>query len=168
METALEHILTSSYKTVMISHISAHPEDLEEAIQLAVSNKQPYAWRAAWLLWSCMDENDKRIRGSIKIMIDSIPSKKDGHQRELLKILQQMEINEEDEGHLFDVCVNIWEKINKPPSVRWHAFKTIVMTAQRHPYLFNEIAFLTEEQYLETLSPGIKHSILNMIKEFSE
>jgi len=168
METRLEQILTHAYKAEMIAHLTAHDEDFYEALQLAVSDKQPYSWRAAWLLWSCMEENDPRIRDYIRIMIDTIPSKKDGHQRELLKILQQMEISEKDEGYLFDASVTIWEKINNRSSVRWHAFNTIVRIAKRHPYLFNEINFLTENHYLDTLSPGIKNSIYKMIKEFGE
>ena len=168
METRLEHILTHAYKSEMIAHLTAHDEDFYEAIQLAVSDKQPYSWRAAWLLWSCMEENDPRIRGHIRIIIDAIPSKRDGHQRELLKILQQMEISEEDEGYLFDICVTIWEKINNRPSVRWHALNTIVGIAKRHPYLFNEINFITEDHYLDTLSPGIKNAVLRLIRESSE
>ena len=66
METALEHILTSTYKDEMIAYLNTHPEDFEEAITLALSDKQPYGWRSAWLLWSCMEENDRRIQGCIK------------------------------------------------------------------------------------------------------
>ena len=36
----------------MIAYMETHPEAYEEAVQLAISDKQPYAWRAAWLLWS--------------------------------------------------------------------------------------------------------------------
>ncbi len=152
----------------MIAHLTGHQDDFEEAIRLAIADKQPYSWRAAWLLWSCMEKNDPRIRTHIRTIIDVIPSKRDGHQRELLKILQQMEISEEDEGYLFDFCVTIWEKIHNRPSVRWLAFNTIVSIAKRYPHLFNEIYFLTEDHYLDTLSPGIKNSIDRMIREFSE
>ncbi len=62
-----------------------HPEYFNEAIELALVDKQPYSWRAAWLLWSCMEENDKRIRKYLKKIIDSLKSKDDGHQRELTK-----------------------------------------------------------------------------------
>lgn len=167
METALEHILTSSYKVEMISYMYAHPEDFEEAIKLAISNKQPYSWRAAWLLWSCMEKNDQRIQEYIKNIIDSIASKDDGHQRELLKILLQMELNEEYEGHLFNVCVSIWEKINKKPSVRFSAFKFIVKIAKKHPDLSHEIIFLTQNQYIDSLSLAAKTSLSKIIKELS-
>ena len=167
METALEQILTSSYKDEMISFMDSHPEYFEEAIELAISNKQPYSWRAAWLLWSCMEENDKRIQGYIKNIINTITTKKDGHQRELLKILLQMELNEEQEGYLFNVCMTVWEKINKKPSVRFTAFKFIIKIAKKHPDLSNEIAFFTQNQYLDSLSPGIKRSLSIMIKELT-
>ena len=166
METALENILTNEYKDGMISFMDAHPEVFKEAIELAISNKQPYSWRAAWLLWSCMDENDLRIRGYIQNIIDSLPEKKDGHQRELLKILLVMDLDEEQEGFLFDVCITIWEQINKKPSVRFTAFKFIIKIAKKHPDLFYEIAFLTQSQYLDSVSPGLKESIFRMTKEF--
>ena len=167
METALEHILTSSYKAEMISYMNAHPEDFEEAINLAISNKQPYSWRAARLLWSCMEENDQRIQGYIRNIINTLTTKNDDHQRELLKILLQMELNEEYEGFLFNVCVTVWEKINKKPSVRLTAFKVIVKIAKKYPDLSHEIIFLTQNQYLDSLSPTVKRSISRMIKEFT-
>jgi hypothetical protein len=117
METAFEHILINSYKVDLVSFMNAHPEDFEEAIKLAVADKQPYSWRAAWLLWSCMEENDKRIQVYINDIISALTSKNDDHQRELLKILHQMELSEENEGILFNICSGVWEKINKKPSV---------------------------------------------------
>ena len=62
MQSLLEHKLLNSYKNEMISFMETHPEVFEEAIQLAISDKQPYSWRAAFLLWSCMEKNDKRIQ----------------------------------------------------------------------------------------------------------
>jgi hypothetical protein len=165
METELEWILTNSYKADMISFLSTHPEYFEEAVKLAITDKKPYSWRAAWLLWSCMEKNDHRIQGYVKTIIDTLSDKKDDQQRELLIVLQQMEINEELEGLLFNHCVTVWEKMNKKPSVRFNAFKVIVKIAQKHPDLSYEIAFLTQDQYMESLSPTVKNSISKMIKD---
>src|SRR5215204_2852201 len=116
----------------MISYLKSHPEDFEEAIKLAISDKQPYSWRAAWLLWSCMDKNDKRVRKYIKNIIAAIPTKKDNQQRELLMILLRMELNENSEGQLFDICMKIWEKVEKNPSLRYNAFKLLVSISKNH------------------------------------
>jgi hypothetical protein len=165
METALEWILTNSYKSDMKSYLSAHPEDFEEAIKLAITDKQPYSWRAAWLLWSCMEKNDRRIQGYVKTIIEALSEKNDDHQRELLIILQQMDIHEELEGLLFNHCVTVWEKTSKKPSVRFNAFKLIVKIAQKHPDLSREIVFLTQDQYMDSLSSTVKKSIFAMIKK---
>jgi hypothetical protein len=50
METAFEKILTNSDRPEMESYVIAHPESFAEAIKLAIADKQPYSWRAAWLL----------------------------------------------------------------------------------------------------------------------
>jgi hypothetical protein len=164
METALERILTSSYKAAMISYMASHPEDFMEAIELALSDKQPYSWRAAWLLWSCMEKNDHRVQEHMKDLIDAIPTKNDNQQRELFLILQNMELNEEVEGILFNICVNVWEKVNKKPSVRLNAFRLVVKIAKKYPELSNEIGFLTQNQYMNSLSPAARKSIFRMIK----
>jgi hypothetical protein len=166
-ETLLEQVLTSFCKADMIRHLASHPHDFIEAIHLSISNKQPYSWRAAWLLWSCMEENDSRIRKFIPEIIGLLNSCHDGQQRELIKILYLMEIDEEHEGILFDTCIGVWEKLNKQPSVRYNAFRMIVKIARKYPDLYREIAFLTEHHYLDTLSPGVKRGIIKMIKETS-
>ncbi len=165
-ETAFEKVLTNSYKASMISYMAIHPEAFEEAIQLAISDKQPYSCRAAWLLWSIMEVNDPRIKGYIKDMTGTLANRNDDQQRELLKILQQLEINEEYEGILFNLCATVWEKIKKKPSVRFTAFKMMVKIAKNHPDLSREITFLTQDQYMDSLSTSAKKSIFKKIKEF--
>jgi len=144
-----------------------HPEYFEEAIELAVADKQPYSWRAAWLLWSCMEENDQRIKKYIEDIVSVVKDKNDGHQRELIKILLQMELKEKYEGILFNICMDVWEQINKSPSVRITALKFIIKIAKKHPELSQEISFLTQDHYLESLSPGVKHSVSKMMNEFN-
>lgn len=167
MDKPLEHILTNSYKAGMISYMEAHPEDFDETVRLAVSDNQPYAWRAAWLLWSCMKKNDPRIQRYIKNIIDTLKQKIDNHQRELLKILLEMELNEEYESLLFDICVAIWEKTGKQPSVRLNAIRMMVKIAKKYPELTNEIVILIQEQYLDSLSPAARKSIYKMIKKLN-
>ena len=165
MESVLENKLMTSYKNEMISFLKSNPEYFEEAIQLAISDKQPYSWRAAFLLWGSIEENDKRIQKHIKSIVNCIQEKEDGHQRELLKILYKMKISEKYEGQIFNICMNLWEQISKSPSVRMTALKFILKIAKKHPELLEEINFLTQEQYLESLSPGAKRSINKIIHE---
>lgn len=131
MASELENILINCYKDEMISFLDAHPECFEEAVDLAVSDVDKLCWRSAWLLWSIMEKNDPRIHKHVNKIIKVIPYKKDGHQRELVKILSQVKLNEEQEGKLFNICMNLWEGIDKSPSIRYTAFKSIVSTAKK-------------------------------------
>ena len=167
MESAFEHKLMNSYKDEMISFMNAHPEFFDQAIKLAISDKQPYAWRAAWLLWSCMEENDNRIQKYIDSIVKSLKDKDDGHQRELLKILYRMKPKEKHDGILLNHCIDIWQQIDKTPSVRFNALNFIIKIVKKHPDLSREITFLIQDQYLETLSPGVKKSISRMMRELT-
>lgn len=165
METALEQELINSHKDEMILSMNAHPEYFEEAIELAVSDKQPYSWRAAFVLWSVIEENDRRIQKHIKRIVKAVKDKSDGHQRELIKILLIMELDEKYEGVLFDLCMDVWEQLDKSPSVRVNALKMINKIANKHPELKNEISFLAQDHYLESLSPGARHSVRKLMNE---
>ena len=147
--------------------MNAHPEYFEEAIELAVSDKQPYSWRAAYTLWSVIDKNDKRIQKHIKKIVSAVKNKNDGHQRELLKILLMMDLDEKYESELFDICMCVWEQINKAPSVRVNAFKFILKIAKKHPELKQEISFLIQDHYLDSLSPGARHSVRILMKKIN-
>jgi hypothetical protein len=165
MTSALKKILMNSYKDQMISYMNDHPECFDEGLELAISDNQPYAWRSAWLLWSCMKEDDERVKHKLEDIISAIDGKKDGHQRELLKILLKMDLTEEQEGRLFIISVDIWEKIGRNPSVRFTAFQFILKMAKKYPELLNEIEFFMQDHYVEPLSPGIRRSVFRKLRE---
>jgi hypothetical protein len=165
-ESRLENILTDFYKAEMVSYLEANPAEFEQAIKLAIEDVPRYSWRATWLLWSCMVDNDSRVSAYLKEIIDRLPGKCDNHQRELLKILQRMELTEECEGQLFDISFKIWENTGNQQSVRYNALKLILKIVEKHPDLSNEVVFLTESKYLETLSEGVKKSIARMIADY--
>ena len=162
-ETKLEYILTHSYKADLIAYMGAHPEVFDEVVELAMADKHPYSWRAAWLLWSCMQKNDQRVQRYLEQIIDILPFRSDYQIRELLIILQRMELSDDYEGKLFDRCISIWEKTAKQPSVRFNAFKMMMRIIKKHPDLSKELNFLLEEQYLENLSECAKKSISRMV-----
>lgn len=163
LEKKLEHILIKSYKTDIVAYFKSHPRDLEEAVKRAASLNQPYSWRAAWAVWSCMEPNDPRIRKYVKRMVNILAGCPDNQLRELLIILQKMKLNEEDEGIVFNVCIDVWEKTGKQPSVRFNAFKMMMKIANKHPGLLNEVKALTQFHYLDSLSAGVRKSVSRLM-----
>ncbi len=164
MESTLETALTTNHKSAMLSYIDEHPESFEELIQLTISDKQCYSWRAAWLLSICMEENDPRIQKHVVTMIQLLPNSKESQQRELMKIILLMEIEEDFEGILFDHCLTIWQNTKKQGSVRYYAFKMLLKITKKHPDLIQEFLSILDIQYLDSLTPGIKNSIRKRVK----
>lgn len=141
----------------------SHQEKFPELIQLSISDKQPYSWRAAWLLWSCMENNDKRVRRHINQMIDILPRRQDSQQRELLMVLERMVLDSKNEAQLFDHCATIWQNISKKPSLRFHAFKTMVAISKKYPDLSNEIIVFSDTYYTDNLIDNVKKSIFKLL-----
>jgi hypothetical protein len=147
----------SKNRDELISNINAYPDQFKETLRIALKD-EPQAWNAAWLLEHCVMKNDPRIREHVFSLIQAIKGKRDGHQREILKILRKMDLKDDQEGYLFDECMNIWESVGKSPSVRITAFSILADIAKKYPELRHELEFLTQNQYTETLSPGIRLS----------
>ncbi len=162
--STLQWLLTNVYKQQMIDHIKNHPEDFDELIQLALLDKQPYSWRAAWLLWSCMEDNDERVIPYLQSIINILPKRNDNHSRELLIILQKIDRGEEFEGWLFNHCIAIWEQTNKRPAVRLNAFKLMADIAIKYPDLKKELTLFTQKHYMESLSLAVQKSINKKIQ----
>ena len=166
MTKSLKHILTATLrKDKMVSFLKKNPNLFDETLKVSLGDKEPESWRAAWLVKHYMTRNDSRVRKYINSILKALPNKKDGHQRELLKILIDMKLTEKQEGILFDNCFTIWEDISKSSSVRGTAFSIIVNTVKKYPELLVEIEFLTQNHYVEALTPGIRNSIVKTIKE---
>ena len=163
--SVLETKLITCCKEEVILFLKSHPEYFEETIELALSDKQPYSWRAAFSLWACMEENDKRVQKHMGSIISAIKTKKDGHQRELLKILYRMKLKEKYESVVFDTCLGLWQQIDKNPSVRITSLKFIIRIVKKYPDLLKEISYITQEHYLNSLSPGVKKSAGKMLRE---
>lgn len=167
METPLEHIIISAFKNTAVAYIKAHPEQYEELIQLVLENKGRYSWRAAWFLSCTMEKNDKRVQKHVSQIIEILSAKKYEQARELLKVMQLMELNEEQEGKIFDICVTLWENVTEQPSVRYNALKLILQIVKKHPELSPEIKFLLEQHYIEPLTEGVKKSVAKLSLEIS-
>ena len=165
-EINLEFTLKNSHKNECLSYITSHQEDFPELIELSISDKQPYSWRAAWLLSSCMDNNDQRVKRYLQKIIDILPARQNSQQWSLLKVLQRMEIEPEYEGQLFDTCTIIWKNINNKPFTRFQAFKIMVAISKKYPDLSNEIILLTDPYYTDNLSDNSRKSVFKLMDKF--
>ncbi|MDQ8199231.1 hypothetical protein QEH56_13765 [Pelagicoccus enzymogenes] len=165
MNTPLEDILVNAYAKEMEVYLKEHPEDFPEAIDLAVGDRERYSWRAAWMLGNCMEKNDARVRGSLDRLIAAMPDKPDGHWRELMKIVEKMSLNDEQEGRLFEMAMRQWLDTEKQASVRWKAFQFIASTVEKYPEIADEVKLSLSPELIDPLSPGVRRSVSRAAKK---
>ena len=163
-ETPLEHILTNSYKADLVDYINQHPGDFAKLCQLALSGKQPYSQKAAWLLWSCMKKNDPRVKKYYHKIINVLPQIPGRQQRELLMVLEKMDLNTKFVAPLFDTCTAIWQTLNNKPSIRYVALRIMIKIGHRYPDLANETRLLTGDIYIDQLSGPVRKSVLRLVQ----
>lgn len=168
MQTELEIFLNKCEKSKVQAYVHAHPDCVNEALQLISGGESPVSWRAAWLIELHMKQNDSRIQPHIEELIRILPSRAESEQREIMKILYKMDVDENIEGLLFDHCASIWLTLNKQTSVRVNALKLICKIAMRQPEMMDELKVLTQSHYLEKMSLPIRNSIGRMISGVSK
>lgn len=161
----LERVLIESRKEGMVAYVNSTPATFVELVELSLSDKLPFAWRAAFILTTVMKKNDKRISNRTDEMINAIDGKPDGHQRELLKILLKLEFIEEQESLLIDKCIDIWKDIEAKPALRFYALRMLMNITEKYPELESEIRLLTTDMYMDSLSQGIRSVIENRLSE---
>lgn len=156
--TVLELLTTRHTKEEMLAVTQRTPKAKPQLVGM-LHRVDDVGWRAAWLLGHLMEKDDLAVKPHVTNLIELLPGKKDGHQRELLKVLDKMDLNDDQEGHLFNYCMDIWEEVGKSPSVRYVAFKTMIAIAVHYPELKKELRDLLDPQYVDALSPGIRRSL---------
>jgi hypothetical protein len=167
MSKTLRSVLIRRRKSEMVEFMNNHPGSFDQAIELALENEENLSWRSAWLVAGIINKNDPRVRPFIQNIINVLPDRNDGHQRELLKILLKMDLNEDFESLLFDISVTIWEQVRKQSSVRYYAFQGMMKVVEKYPELKNEILSLTQPHFVNALSPGVRKGVLKSINELT-
>ena len=109
------------------------PSDFYVALELMFNPDYDKAWRAAWVVRLCMKKNEDRLAGFVsRINSVLLEIRNSGHLRELLCVLDKMEIEEKDEGILFDHCFRLWSNRGNVVSVRYNALQLMIKIARRH------------------------------------
>ncbi|MDB3905464.1 hypothetical protein N9335_03195 [Crocinitomicaceae bacterium] len=146
--------------------INQSEEHIRKMVELSVCDVKDVSWRAAWLLGKSITKLSNPIQKYHLKIIKGISEKESGHQRELIKLVIDKNLSEEEEGRLFEVCIEIWKDIHKKPGTRSYAFNYIHKMITKYPDLKNELSGLFDTKYLDTLSPAIKKSIQKKTSTF--
>ena len=165
---SLDIVLSKFFKKDVFNFMNQFPEEFESIVVLTITDEKPICWRAAWVVQTFMEQDDERVQPYVDAILQIIPQKEDGHQREFLKILAQMNLNDDRESILYDECVAIWESVRKKPGTRYFAFQQMVKMVEKYPELMQEIHAVTQPQHINTLSPGVRQGVVKLIQQLNK
>lgn len=160
----IDQLLSTTFdKQAVVQRLKENPEEVDIAMTLMHGTEQPQAWRAAWALKEVLANNDPRLLAKLDDLLQVLGNRPDGHQRELLHLIERCELNDEQEGSLFETCLYIWAQPSKSPSVRYTAIKHLIGIINKYPELKNELSPYLENEYLEGLTPGVRRGVDKLI-----
>lgn len=160
---ALREAMMTMMKKDAVQWIKSHPDCFTDLVQLSMADEQPYSKRAAYLLWDCIDPNDPRIEKKFKMIWKKLPELTDSQQWNLLKVLSMLKVPEELKGPIFDYCLLMFMDHNRSPALRYNACKWLFELAKEEPELFHEIKNVLQSPYTDSLTRGVKHSVMKML-----
>lgn len=144
-------------RDVVVNHIVAHPDDTPNLMEQFFSNDYRMVQRAAWVVGVLGQKHPELIKPYYPKMIKEI-RKKDVHvaiKRNVLRVLQFQNVEEELWGELYDVSIRFLEDKNEPVAVKAFAMSTAYQVVKKVPELKDELAAAIE-QIMPEGTPGEK------------
>ena len=150
-------------KELLLSYVNEH--SCEELLLDLIFEDNPYvSWRSTWLLSHSNLKTLKELQIDCAKLITVAIKNSTSQHREVLKLLEKIEIPENTQSLYFDWALSLWTDIKNIPSIRISALRAILRVVKHHPKLQNEIVGINEPQFLIPLSPGIRIQAERMFK----
>jgi hypothetical protein len=164
----LSHIPSGIEKEMLIKEVGDSDEKFTELLDLCINEKDPLAWRAAWIL----DGSDEQIPGQAEKHISGIVAAlpdmhSTGSLRSLIRLLCRHEIPEDDQGILIDLCFSYLVSEVIPVAVKAHAMQIIYQHALIYPELKGELISILEDQ-MENNSVGFSSRGRRIIRDLKK
>jgi hypothetical protein len=143
----LADIPSGTEKDLYIREVGDSEEKFRILLDLALYEKDPVAWRAAWILDGSDEQNPGLASNSTGKIIRRLPeTKSTGSVRSLLRLLCRYPIDEEDQGTLIDLCFGYMASELYPVAVKVHAMQIIYNHVLIYPELKYELVTVIEDQ----------------------
>lgn len=140
-----------------------------ELLELFLKGEYRITQRAAWIVKHCADEHPGLVLPYLNEMIDRMlqPGVHDAVPRNVLRILQDVEIPRRIAGKIATVAFEMLASAKEPIAVKVFAMTVLANIAQQEPDLKREICLLIEQQ-MPTGSAGFRSRGRKILKRLEK
>ena len=125
-KSLLTNFPSGAEKDLFISEVGQSADKFHDLLHLTLFEKDPLAWRAAWILDGSDEQNPGLASGHLTTIIQRLPElESKGALRSLLRMLCRYDIPEDDQGLLVDLCFSYMVSELYPVAVKVHAMQVI-------------------------------------------
>ena len=134
-------------REVMIRENGHSPEKFLQVLKLALHEKDPLAWRSAWVADGMDEQHPGLAVPHLSLILQRLPHLESiGSLRSLLRLLCRHQIPEKAQGALIDRCFAYLVSELYPPAVKVHAMEIIYNHVLLYPELKNELVTVIQDQ----------------------
>jgi hypothetical protein len=157
-----------SSKEIFVNAVGRSPAHFRTLTDLALLEKDPLAWRAAWILDSTDEAQPGMASPHIRRIVQRLPQvQSNGVIRSLLRLLCRYEIQEEEQGILIDLCFKYMVSELYPVAVKVHAMQIVYHHVLLYPELKEELVAVIEDQ-AENNSVGFRARGNRILKQLEK
>ena len=154
----------------LANKIAPNQETFDELVELMLSPDMKISQRAAWIFSHCVEQRPWLIKKHLKLIINHLENPAhDAVKRNTLRVLQFIEIEEDEMGILADLCFKFLYSAKESIAIKAHSMTILYNIAKKYPELKNELKMAIQEQ-LPFGSAGIKNrgnKILRALEKIS-
>jgi len=134
-------------RDLLIENVGNSDKKFNALLDIALYEKDPLAWRAAWILDGSDEKNPGLALNALSTIVRALPEiRSGGSLRSLLRLLCRYEISEADQGILIDLCFSYMVSELYPVAVKVHAMQIIYNHVMIYPELKEELVTVIKDQ----------------------
>ena len=151
-------------KEFFIREVGDSKQKFNTLLDFSLHEKDPLAWRAAWILDGSDEQHPGLAKASVSTIIRRLPDLESfGSLRSLLRLLCRYDIAEKDQGILIDLCFSYLISELYPLAVKVHAMQVIYNQVILYPELKGELITVIRDQ-VDNNTVGFRSRGMRLIK----
>lgn len=154
-ELLAEHSKSQTAK--IVDHVGDDADRFAELVRLLVGPNYRISQRAAWAVSNCIERHPELVKPHYGTLLKQL-ERDDAHvavKRNVVRLLQFVEIPKRYEGRVFDACYNLLADVTEPIAVRCFSMAVAVNIAKDSPELMAELRAVAVNQP-EKMSAGFR------------
>jgi hypothetical protein len=160
LETLLDGNSSRNMVDEAVDIVLAQPAKRAELIALALTDNQPMAWHACWVMNHAADKDKSVFQSAIPRLIEFLPKvTSESQKREILRTISKHIIPEDYEVQIYDYCLEMMKSKKEAIGIKGHCLVILKKMIKKYPDLNDEVKLTLTEilPYIE--STGLRFQI---------